>query len=188
MQVTTEKRQRGPVWAIAKLLGISVLILVAVVCGAILYDIPRHKPPREQKLIENFYAHRAAYEHLRNMLIEDKQLLRVASWGVQTKDSLVSTKPPQGDFPLDRYNEYIALLNETRGTGAYRANGDPPESVGIDVFASGWAGESRHVDICWLGREPINQITSLDDFYKTAKPRHPVYRHIDGNWYLYADW
>lgn len=87
MQLTNKKRQSSPLWTVAKLLGISVLVLAVVVCGAILYDLPRHKPPREQKLIANFYAHRAAYERLRNMLLEDKKLLRVANWGVQTKDS-----------------------------------------------------------------------------------------------------
>jgi hypothetical protein len=29
---------------------------------------------------------------------------------------------------------------------------------------------------------------SLDDFYKTPKPRKPVFRRVDGNWYLWADW
>jgi hypothetical protein len=26
------------------------------------------------------------------------------------------------------------------------------------------------------------------DFYRTPKPRRPVFRHIDGNWYAWADW
>jgi hypothetical protein len=147
---------------------------------------PNSKPPREKELIQNFYDHRAAYEHLRDMLLQDKEVLRVASWGVETTKSIAS-KPQQGDFPIGRYNKYLALLKETGGVGAFRGRGEHPESVGIGVFASGWAGDTRHVEICWVEREPANQVSNLDDFYLTPKPRTPVYRHIEGNWYLWAD-
>jgi hypothetical protein len=100
----------------------------------------------------------------------------------------VTSKPPERDFPLNRYNEYLVLLKEAGGVGAFRARGDPPESMGVLVYASGWAGDTRHVNICWLERDPVNSIASLDDFYQTPKPRSPVYKHIEGNWYIWADW
>jgi len=168
-------------------MGILFLSFVAVLFCLFVWLFPSSKPRREEKLIENFYAHRAAFEHLRDMLQEDEQLLRVASWGVETTKSGINI-PPEGNFPIGRYNEYLALLRETGGIGAFRGRGAHPESVSIGVWASGWAADTRHINICWVDHEPANQVASLKDYYQTPKPRHPVFRHIDGNWYIWADW
>lgn len=175
-------------WPLMKWPGIVFGTFAIALCGVVVYDVYSSKPPRESKVIQNFYAHRATYERLRDMLLEDKQLRRVASWGVETTKGVPAGPPSQVGYPLNRYKEYLRLLEEAGGIGGYRFEGEPPQVVGIDVFASGWAGDTRHLDICWLSREPANQVASLDEFYKTPKPRHPVYRRIEGNWYLWADW
>jgi hypothetical protein len=120
------------------------------------------------------------------MLLADDGLERVASWGVETTNSAI-TKPPAGNFPVSRYNEYVSLLKDIDGEGAFRDRGQNPD-VGISVWASGWAGDTRHIAIYWLSHKPSNEVASLDDFYRTPKPRRPVFRHLDGNWYLWADW
>jgi hypothetical protein len=122
------------------------------------------------------------------MLTEDRDLVRVADWGVETTKTVGTSKPPAGGFPANRYNEYLSLLKEVGAAGAFRGRGNPPESVGMLVYASGFAGDTRHMNLCWLAHEPGNQVSSLDDFYKSPKPRNPVYRHIEGGWYLWADW
>ena len=170
-----------------KRLRVIFLSFVVVLGGVLLYVHSNSKPPKEGKLIENFRAHRDAYERLRDMLQADDQLLRVASWGVETTTSGINV-PPEGDFPVGRYNEYLALLRETGGIGAFRGRGAHPDSVSIGVWASGWAADTRHVHICWVDHEPANQVASMEDYYQTPKPRHPVFRHIDGNWYIWADW
>jgi hypothetical protein len=167
---------------------VIVLTPVAVLAAAFLYFSSSTNPPKERTLIENFHTHRSAYERLRSMLLADEGLLRVASWGVETTKSIGTHTPPDGDFPVDRYHEYLELLKQTGGLGASRGRGEHPDSVGVLVWASGWAADTRHVEICWLEHEPANQVASLDDYYKTPKPRHPIFRHIDGNWYLWADW
>ena len=167
---------------------IIFLFLAVAVCGLFVLVFPINEPPKESAVIQNFYKHRSAYERLRDMLLEDRELDRVADWGVQTTNTVVTSKPPAGDFPLKRYNEYLALLKETDAVGAFRDRGDPSESVGVLVYASGWARDTRHVTICWLAREPVNSVASLDDFYRTPKPRSPVYKRIEGNWYIWADW
>ena len=116
------------------------------------------------------------------MLIEDRDLRRVAGWGVQTIKTM--GKPPAGDFPVNRYNEYLSQMKEAGALGAHRDDEDPPADVCIWMYASGWAGDTRHLDVCWENQTPVNQVTSLDDFYKTPKPRKPVFRHIESNWYL----
>lgn len=165
-------------------LGLIVLFLGAVLWIAFVFVFPRSKPPLESKLIENFYAHRAAYERLRDMLLADNQLLQVVGWGVETTKRVGIYEPPEGGFPVNRYNEYLALLRETGGKGASREGGEHPGLVCVWVWVSGWAGDTRHVDVCWVDQEPTNQVASLDDFYKTPKPRSPVFKRIEGNWSL----
>jgi hypothetical protein len=129
-----------------------------------------------------------AFERLRDMLLADEQVNAIYfRQGVETKDSGLPHVPSEINFPARRYNEYRALLEEADSAEVFRA-GERNPGVCIRVWASGFGGDTRHVNICWLQQSPTNQVASLDDFYKTPRPRHPVFRHIDGNWYLWADW
>lgn len=152
--------------------------LCFVCCGA--------RPPSESKLVDNFRAHRAAYERLRDMLKEDQQLLRVGTWGVETIDGGVSV-PPKGGFPVDRYNDYLTLLREAGGMAASRGQGKQPESISVLVWASGWAADTRHIQVCWMEHAPTNEVSSLHSFYSNSKPHNPVFKRIESNWYLWAD-
>jgi len=136
-------------------LGLVILSLIAVSLGSVaLFVHMSSTPPKESALMANFYEHRAVYEQLRDMLQADKNLLRVASWGVETTTSIGISKPPQGNFPPDRYGNYLELLRQVGAIGAFRGRGEPAESVSIIVWASGWAGNTRHVHICWLRQPP----------------------------------
>jgi hypothetical protein len=122
------------------------------------------------------------------MLQADEQLMAVSSkTGVERRASGVPRPPSEVHFPLNRYNEYRTLLEQIGSSEVFRAGQDNSE-ICVAVWASGFGGDTRHVDDCWLEREPTNQVASLDEFYKTSKPRHPVFRHVEGNWYLFADW
>jgi hypothetical protein len=165
---------------LALLSVLAVVALLLFVLGLL------NRPPSEKMLVQNFQNHRASYERLRDMLLADDGLERVASWGVETTDSAVA-KPPAGRFPVRRYDEYVALLKDVGAKGAFRDRGQNSD-VGITVWASGWAGDTRHIAIYWMNHKPSNEVSSLDDFYRTPKPRGPVFRHIDGNWFLWADW
>jgi hypothetical protein len=167
---------------------------IALMCvGAALYCVfalllPRSKPPEERKLIGNFYAHRGAFERLRDMLMEDQQVRVVASFGVETANSGPHRVEAGGDFQVNRYNEYLSLLRQIGGTRAFRIRKNDSELIGISVWATGWGGDTRHIDVYWTGQPPPDQVASLDEYYRTSKPHRPVFRHIDGDWYLWADW
>jgi len=96
--------------------------------------------------------------------------------------------PPEGGISVDRYREYLALLSEIGAKRADQVNEEDANNIHIGVWGSAFAGETRHINISWLDHEPKNTVTSLDEFYQRPKPRSPVYRHIDGHWYIWADW
>jgi len=171
-----------------KRLAMLFLCVVALLCGLFIYLFLEGHPPKEKALIERFYAHRAAYEALRDMLLADQQVCAV--WvrsGVETRKSGSPCMPSQRNLPAGRYNEYLVLLEQIGSAGVFRAGGSDSE-ICMTVWAAGFGGDTRQVENCWLDHTPSNQVGSLDDFYKTPKPRRPVFRHIDANWYLWADW
>lgn len=186
MSSETNARESWKLVGIAALL--SVLICVVLAAGFFLIVFPHKSPPNERQVILNFNAHRAEFERLRTMLAEDKNLIRLANWGVQTSKELGTSENPTADFPAERYHQYLDLLRQAGGLGTQRDRADPPADICIWIFASGWAGDTRHQDICWEKETPPNQVASLDNFYRTPKPRKPVFRHIEDNWYLWADW
>ena len=166
---------------------IAILAIVVVLSALVLWFHFATRPPTEAATIANFQTHRAEYDELRAMLLADNELVRVGGWGVQTSDSVVPQIPPQGKFPAARFQKYLSLLSEIGAKGAFRTQETRPE-VGVQVWVSGFGGDTRHVNICWRENEPITQVRSLDEFYRTPRPRKSVYRHIEGDWYIWADW
>lgn len=160
---------------------VAALILLCAVVTSIL-----DRPPKENKIVNDFRAHRLAFERLRTMLSEDKGVEGVAPWGIQPDGSPIWKNPPDGGMPVNRYQEYLALLKEI---GAARVDqvGTPP-GVSFGVWGSGWGGDTRHIAICWLEHKPLNTVSSLEAFYRTEKPRTPSYVHIEGSWYIWVDW
>jgi hypothetical protein len=164
------------------------IVLVAIVAALGLMLLIAHftnRPPTEARIIANFESHRATYERLRDMLTADDKLLRVADWGIETDSGFV--KPPEGPFPAARYNEYLALLKQVDAKWASRHRGNPAEPC-VLVWASGFAGDTRHRSICWLTVEPENQVATLAAFERSPRPRKPAFKRIDGDWYIWADW
>ena len=169
-----------------------IAIIVSVIAGTLailgVWFFCSGGPPKEIKLIRNFHAHRASFERLRDMLQADQQLRRVADWGVDTADKGIF-KPPAGNFPVDRYNSYLALLKETGGIAVARSQGIHADPT-ILLWATGFGGDSAHIGLCWMDREPVRQVASLDSYYRDHRSPEgsgAVYRRINGSWYLWTD-
>jgi hypothetical protein len=128
---------------------------VAAAIGLVGYLVSSSRPPGEAKLIQGFRAHRAQFERLRDMLQADSQLVRLAAWGVQTTNSVLPCLPPKGSFPVSRYNEYLDLLKHVGGSAVSRGEGRDA-NPNILLWASGFAGETRHIGLSWMdSRRPL---------------------------------
>jgi hypothetical protein len=165
---------------------VSFSVVIAFIASLFIIVSISSKLPKEGKIASDFRAYRASYERVRTMLSEDKGVEGVAPWGIQLEGSPLWKVPPEGGMPANRYQEYLSLLKEIGASRVSQERG--PLEVSFGVWESGWGGNTRHVNISWLEREPPNTAISLDAFYRTDKPRRPSYVHIDGNWYIWADW
>lgn len=153
----------------------------AVLAGALLAFYLWTKPPNDETVIRNFEGHRGAFEQLRDMLKADTQVVRVAEWGVETTNAPGTVKPPNGGLPVDRYDEYLLLLRNVGGKVAYRGRGEYPESVGIVVWASGFAADTRHIAVCWFEHPRLSGPSSVA---LGADGHSQTFKHIEGDWYL----
>jgi len=182
---------RAPIKAetIFKAGSFLLAVFVAALCAVWAFVSFSMKPPKERKLIENFQSHRAVYERLRDMILADQQIEAVyAGFGVKTTSSGLPRKPSEVSFSVNRYNEYVALLKQVGSNAAFKTKGNQPDAVCVGAWGAGWAGDTRHVWDCWAAREPANQVANLDDYYRNPMRPRNVFRHIDGDWYLRADW
>lgn len=172
---------------LVKLIGLILFSIVALIASFLAIVTVSSRPPRQSKITTDFRAHRAGYEQLRKMLLDDRSIDVVAPWGVLTNDSPISKTTPDGGMPIARYQEYLALFKQVGAIEATHME-EPRKEIRFLVWDSGFAGDTRHVAVSWLDREPPNTMTSLDAFYGTPKPRNPTYIHIEDNWYIWADW
>ena len=170
-------KQLIKILAILGFLGFVLFVVVIMI-------MPSPRLPKEADVIGNFNEHRAVFEELRDMLIADKNLSRLAEWGVEIRKPFFMGYPFEQNFPNARFKKYLALLKECGGGVATRGE-DPHPDPGIVVWAWGWAGDTRHVGICWLDEAPTNQVKSLTNYRGNVNgDRSAVFRHIDQNWYL----
>ncbi|WP_157895188.1 hypothetical protein [Verrucomicrobium sp. GAS474] len=164
-----------------------MIIGVPVALMAYLYFVSI--PPKEESLIRNFAQHRAEFEQLRGMLQADTHLVRAAGWGVQTVDPLYLGPQSGSSFPVERYDLYLALLKKVDGVGVSRGEGENPD-VFILLWATGWAGDTKHVEVSYLSREPADMVERLYVHFRKRLPSEGwkrQYKRIEGNWYLSTD-
>jgi hypothetical protein len=137
-------------------------------------------PPKDEKIIRNFDAHRAEFERLRIMLQQDTQLVTVADRGTRMRNG--------GSLPAWRYEEYMKQLKKVDGYLADRAEGEPAEPS-IMLWGWGWAGHTKCLGICWLDQAPTNLVATFDDYKGRSWYGHPfiMYRHVETNWFLWTD-
>ena len=164
--------------------------LLVILCGLWALAFFSMKPPKEKRLVENFQSNRAAYEHLREMISADQQTIAVhVDFGVETNNSPLPRPPSEVNFPVDRYSQYVALLHQVGSSAVFKmSDTNHPDVICIGAWGAGWAGNTRHIWTCWTSQTPTNLVSSLDEYYRNLNRPKDVYRQIDHDWYLRADW
>ncbi|HEY2328926.1 MAG TPA: hypothetical protein VGI63_03840 [Verrucomicrobiae bacterium] len=151
----------------------AIVFLFFVLAFGVCLSFFEASPPKEAGLIQKFNENHDTYEQLREMLQTDPYLSRREEYS-----------PPE---KIEKYQSLLKVVGspsvwvDGRGTNA---------DLFFMVWGRGFAGETEHLCICWLNQIPTNQITTLDGY--RGQSRYPdtvvVYKHIEQQWYLSADW
>jgi hypothetical protein len=140
-------------------------------------DLP-HKS--DEELIANFQARHTEFNRLLEMVMSDRGLHRV-------DDNWTDPKDPQtigiSRERIEEYRDLFARLEIPRG---FSAN----QEVGVVEFISSSQGLSvsgSSKSYAYLKNPPANVVDNIDRYRVEGKGSYPIYRHIEGNWYLVFD-
>ncbi len=167
--------------------ALTILLLLGLPLALFVCALWTRSPPKEDTFLRNFQANRRAFERLRDLLRADAHVSTITARGVMTHDAHDYQLPPQGNFPAERFQEYMALLKQIGGTGATRDRGEAGSlRIVLWSWPFGFAGETRHAGVCWLDHEPPNKSLSLDNSREKRTQQTTGYRWIEKRWYLWA--
>ena len=75
--------------AVGRFAIITFSVIAALIASFFILFFISSRPPKEDKIISNFKAHRASFERVRTMLLEDKSVQGVAPWGIEPEEAWV---------------------------------------------------------------------------------------------------
>ncbi len=147
--------------------------------------------PSNSEMIDNFQKHRVEFNQLLQMFIEDQHLETVAHQWISPKNFLLAGITPQR---LDEYNlllwkinfritfHRIALRPSTSIWKVYDQTG--LKAVEFVISSRGLAVSGSDKGYIYTFENPSPVVENLDR-YTSENGKFIVYRHIEGNWYLY---
>jgi hypothetical protein len=141
-------------------------------------DIP-HKS--DDELIANFESHKADFNRMLQMINEDKGLDRVDyNWTAPENPQSVGISQNR----IDEYRSLFRRAGVPRGFSAFKTK----DYVEFIASSQGLAvgGSSKGY---LYAKDPPPRLTENIEKYRAQEnkysPAFPVYRHIEGNWYLF---
>jgi len=146
------------------------------------------RPPREESLIQTFSAHRSSFERLHALFQADTGFEFIGDSGVRPSGGRFSTAT-EADFPVQRFNEYTALLKVIGARSIMRRRGQHAE-IRIQACVRGSALGGYEIDYCNREAAPDRQVSNLNSYFRNDRSSAKLgwaYRHIDGSWYLGTD-
>ncbi|MHB8844610.1 MAG: hypothetical protein ACYC7L_07635 [Nitrospirota bacterium] len=161
-----------------------ILILLVALLPARLFDrilcLEERPHLSDSELIANFYQHRAEFERLRNMIVQDKGLLRVNNDRTLPEDAQSINVPPS------RIKEYRELLTKLDIRGGIEASSDR-RYIGFIASLLGWATHNSEKGYAYT-EELVKAQDIVDDLDHFKE--HEVgsgMRRIEGDWYLFYE-
>jgi hypothetical protein len=157
-----------------------VLFLFSFTFGLVGCKDPFEGQPHlaDDQLIGKFHEHRADFERLREMVLEDRGLTRVDD------DWTAPSDPTTIGVTADRIAEYRLLFKKLGLARGFSAGLDRRE-IELLASAQGWVAHGSHKGYVYTVRVTESLDADLDHYSSQERPLGSGYRRIEGNWYLY---
>jgi hypothetical protein len=139
--------------------------------------------PSDGALIEAFRVHRQEFERLREMFSFDPQLGRVAPTFTRSASFYSGAPTPAGPpVSADRLREYRSLF-KALGLDAGIEGYDDKQTIFFHASSLGLAVSGSGKGYVYTTRPPQPLVPTLEKSFFPGE--HIMYRHLEGNWYLY---
>jgi hypothetical protein len=180
------REHTGPARRKKILLVLSLIIGIPALVAGMLWEVSNsHKPPSDQKLLENFDRHEATFDQLIQMAQTDKGLTRV------DEDWTRPENPQTINVSSARISTYRRLLKEAGVPRGFQVT-DTADEVDFYYWGIGSAISSdTDKGYAYLTMPPFNLLPSLDGSHPDERNGDngvKTYRHIRGNWYLFYEY
>ena len=133
----------------------------------------------DEEMIGSFDKHRALFEEMVSMVLEDEGLRRVDDNWTDPRD------PGEAGVSLERIEKYRYMFREcnvSRGISAFHKDEKIQFIVTSRGLATGGSMKGYEYRIVPLSDQSL--VSSIDD-HKPPNPRgYVIYKHIEGPWYL----
>lgn len=169
--------------------GVHILawLFVLLLSFATCREDPHH--PSDATLEENFRKHRAGFNKLVDMSNADSKLVRIASDFTWLENNAAWPRPESEiGFSEQRWNEYRQLFNELGLKHGLARREDIPGVLFFDVSATGMVTGGDAKGYAYSTEELSPLVNSLDHIDIEVKSLQPLYKRIEGDWYLYYEW
>ena len=131
-------------------------------------------------MLKGFQSHKAQFNQLLQMFLEDKKLGRVAY------DFTRPANPSEIGISNQRIQEYRKLfdeLNLTAGIEGY----EEKDLVWFHSSTQGLSISGSSKGFAYVLKPPPLIVDTLDGYRSKDGKSFTAFRHIEGNWYLYYD-
>ena len=174
-----KKRTKTVLVVIAGVVSAIVLTFVGVVAYFI-YTFPSFNEDPHQSdeiMLSRFHEHRAEFERLREMAVEDDLMRRV--------DDTWTDPANLPDARVAEYRRLFKLVETPRGISKYR---DKNQLVFL-ASTLGWVASGSSKGYLYSpGKRPSGKfIESLNDYEKLRERDVYFLRQIEGDWYLFFE-
>ena len=164
--------------------SVPVVLLFLVVASLVSCTACEEAPhSTDAELIARFRAHRAEFERLRDLLLDEPAVYLIGPGEVRAweGDPPAEALAPQPRHPLGEYRALLRKLGVSRATRDITAT---PPRIWFDVSSQGYVAHGSSKSYLYateLENWPL--LPSLDEM--TAARKGEGIRRIEGDWYLH---
>lgn len=164
----------------------SCIVAVPLLIGVLFWGTERslkmhNQPPPDQQLLDNFQAHRVAFDKLIQMSRADK-----GSYASEVSSAASNTSLPGGTWGK-RIAEYRHWLDAAKIFNGFSSDEDQEVKLCYWGFGSAISSDMDK-GYAYLAVPPKQVLKTLDACQPDEKNGVEAYRHIEGPWYLYYEY
>jgi hypothetical protein len=177
--MTVQRPRNSSGWRHGIMIATAVLLLPFVLFASCVWQVfaPDLHPP-DQLLLEQFQRHKAEFQQLLHMFIADRALERVATDFTRPENPSAVGIPPER---IAHYRSLFQSLQLEAGIEGYGAK----DTIWFLASTRGLAVSGSAKGYVYTRVPPATLTNDLDK--TSVKDGVPIYRHIEGNWYLYYE-
>ena len=164
------------------LLGWIILWMYAMSSFSLVDETDLMPHPTDQTLAAKFYKHRADFEHLRDLFNADKEVHRVYY------ESTVPEEPSTVGVNKERlalYQSYFTKLGLNSGVADDYVSKDIIRFI-ASTRGTMFGGSGK--GYVYAESRPPEIVDDLNKYWSKRDKPFTVYKHLEGNWYLYFDY